>query len=172
MGSLQRFWKQTCYPITLWLGSEIYFWRWGKNFRRFGRGVFGPYFAGTLHQWPKGRCFPWRNEKNELAAWSGKFEIYRQPLQGDPEKQEETSERRFLFSDTDRTQTCNLLIRSQMLYSIKLRRRIANANVGQCWLTDSYSSEFCRWFSLFRAVARRGLHVGLHNRANSMLVKQ
>ena len=77
-----------------------------------------------------------------------------------------------LFCDADRTQTCNLLIRSQMLYSIKLRRRIANANVGQCWLTDSYSSEFCRWFSLFRAVARRGLHVGLHNRANSMLVKQ
>ena len=33
--------------------------------------------------------------------------------------------------DTDRTQTCNLLIRSQMLYSIKLRCRIANANVGQ-----------------------------------------
>ena len=34
-----------------------------------------------------------------------------------------------LFCDADRTQTCNLLIRSQMLYSIKLRRRIANANV-------------------------------------------
>ena len=33
--------------------------------------------------------------------------------------------------DTDRTQTCNLLIRSQMLYSIKLRCRIANANVGR-----------------------------------------
>ena len=74
--------------------------------------------------------------------------------------------------DTDRTQTCNLLIRSQMLYSIKLRCRIAIANVGQCWLTDSYGSEFCRLISLFRAVARRGLHVGLHNRANSMLVKQ
>ena len=34
--------------------------------------------------------------------------------------------------DADRTQTCNLLIRSQMLYSIKLRRLsfIASANVG------------------------------------------
>ena len=33
--------------------------------------------------------------------------------------------------DTDRTQTCNLLIRSQMLYSIKLRCRIAGANIWQ-----------------------------------------
>ena len=49
-----------------------------------------------------------------------------------PEKQEGTSERCSLFSDTDRTQTCNLLIRSQMLYSIKLRRLsfIASANVA------------------------------------------
>ena len=36
-----------------------------------------------------------------------------------------------LFCDADRTQTCNLLIRSQMLYSIKLRCRIANANIWQ-----------------------------------------
>ena len=36
-----------------------------------------------------------------------------------------------LLRDADRTQTCNLLIRSQMLYSIKLRRLsfIASANV-------------------------------------------
>ncbi len=32
--------------------------------------------------------------------------------------------------DTARTQTWNLLIRSQMLYSIKLRCRIASANIG------------------------------------------
>ena len=71
-------------------------------------------------------------KKNEPAAWSGKFEICRQSLQGDPEKQEETSFERSLFSDADRTQTCNLLIRSQMLYSIKLRRLslIASANVA------------------------------------------
>ena len=44
-------------------------------------------------------------------------------------------------SDADRTQTCNLLIRSQMLYSIKLRRLslIASANVGQI-------SELCKYF--------------------------
>ena len=41
--------------------------------------------------------------------------------------------------DTDRTQTCNLLIRSQMLYSIKLRCRIAIANVGRKW-------ELCKLF--------------------------
>ena len=35
-----------------------------------------------------------------------------------------------LSSDSDRTQTCNLLIRSQMLYSIKLRNhRICGANI-------------------------------------------
>ena len=37
-----------------------------------------------------------------------------------------------LLCDADRTQTCNPLIRSQMLYSIKLRRLslIASANVA------------------------------------------
>ncbi len=30
-----------------------------------------------------------------------------------------------LFSDSDRIQTCNLLIRSQMLYSVELRSRYA-----------------------------------------------
>ena len=76
-----------------------------------------------------------------------------------------------LFCDADRTQTCNLLIRSQMLYSIKLRCRIANANVGQCWLTDSYGREFCRWFSLFRAVTRRGLNIGLNISGDSFFPK-
>ena len=28
------------------------------------------------------------------------------------------------FSDSDRIQTCNLLIRSQMLYSVELRSRL------------------------------------------------
>ena len=36
----------------------------------------------------------------------------------------EVSQMRFL-SDSYRTQTCNLLIRSQMLYSIELRSRLA-----------------------------------------------
>ena len=76
--------------------------------------------------------------------------------------------RRSAFSDdADRTQTCNLLIRSQMLYSIKLRRHsfIASANVG--WLTDSYKSCFGRQSPVFCATVSFGLHVGLHN-----LVKQ
>ena len=30
----------------------------------------------------------------------------------------------FLFGDPDRIQTCNLLIRSQMLYSVELRDRV------------------------------------------------
>ena len=30
----------------------------------------------------------------------------------------------FLFRDPDRIQTCNLLIRSQMLYSVELRDRL------------------------------------------------
>jgi hypothetical protein len=46
-------------------------------------------------------------------------------------KQQREKHLPFPLCDTDRTQTCNLLIRSQMLYSIKLRCRIANANVGQ-----------------------------------------
>ncbi len=36
----------------------------------------------------------------------------------------------FLKSDSDRIQTCNLLIRSQMLYSVELRSRFA---VGDCY---------------------------------------
>ena len=38
-------------------------------------------------------------------------------------------DRRSKTCDSDRTQTCNLLIRSQMLYSIKLRSRFAIANI-------------------------------------------
>ena len=58
-------------------------------------------------------------------------------------------------SDTDRTQTCNLLIRSQMLYSIKLRCRIASANVGRklelCKLFDEKNQKKCtRIFSKSR----------------------
>ena len=69
--------------------------------------------------------------------------------------------------DADRTQTCNLLIRSQMLYSIKLRRLsfIASANVG--WQTDSYDDWPVWSLPVFCAVVSFGLHVGLHN-----LVKQ
>ena len=75
-------------------------------------------------------------------------------------------------SDADRTQTCNLLIRSQMLYSIKLRRLsfIASANVG--WLTGGYKNWLVRLSLVFRAAVSFGLHVGLHNRVNPMLVKQ
>ncbi len=41
--------------------------------------------------------------------------------------------------DSDRTQTCNLLIRSQMLYSIKLRSRFASANIV-------YFCALCKFF--------------------------
>ncbi len=39
---------------------------------------------------------------------------------------------RFTFSDSDRIQTCNRLIRSQVLYSVELRSHllIASANIG------------------------------------------
>ena len=33
-----------------------------------------------------------------------------------------------LFCDSDRIQTCNLLIRSQMLYSVELRSRYVKAD--------------------------------------------
>ena len=44
------------------------------------------------------------------------------------------------FSDADRTQTCNLLIRSQMLYSIKLRRLslIASAKIERIFILCKY----------------------------------
>ncbi len=43
-------------------------------------------------------------------------------------------------SDADRTQTCNLLIRSQMLYSIKLRRLslIASAKIERIFILCKY----------------------------------
>ena len=46
------------------------------------------------------------------------------------------------FCDSDRIQTCNLLIRSQVLYSVKLRSHslIASANVG-------YFSGLCKFFA-------------------------
>ena len=34
-----------------------------------------------------------------------------------------------IFSDSDRIQTCNLLIRSQMLYSVEPRSRFVSANI-------------------------------------------
>ena len=34
------------------------------------------------------------------------------------------------FCDSDRIQTCNLLIRSQMLYSVELQSRIAGAKIS------------------------------------------
>ena len=46
----------------------------------------------------------------------------------------QTSRMRF-YSDSDRIQTCNLLIRSQMLYSVELRSRyfqLANLVVLNC----------------------------------------
>ncbi len=44
------------------------------------------------------------------------------------------------FCDADRTQTCNLLIRSQMLYSIKLRRLslIASAKIERIFILCKY----------------------------------
>ena len=35
-----------------------------------------------------------------------------------------TNQSSSIFSDSDRIQTCNLLIRSQMLYSVELRSRL------------------------------------------------
>ncbi len=35
-----------------------------------------------------------------------------------------------LLSDSYRIQTCNLLIRSQMLYSVELRSRFVSAKLG------------------------------------------
>ena len=47
------------------------------------------------------------------------------------------------FCDSDRIQTCNLLIRSQVLYSVKLRSHslIASANVG-------HFSGLCKFFRI------------------------
>ncbi len=53
--------------------------------------------------------------------------------------------------DADRTQTCNLLIRSQMLYSIKLRRRIVSANI----------TRFCKLCNFFLAFLLGLLEVSL-----------
>ena len=55
----------------------------------------------------------------------------------------ERSDRNLLkIRDSDRIQTCNLLIRSQVLYSVKLRSHslIASANVG-------YFSGLCKFFA-------------------------
>ena len=53
-------------------------------------------------------------------------------------------------SDSDRIQTCNLLIRSQVLYSVKLRSRFATANIDEIlqprkFLTEK--SSFRRFFN-------------------------
>ena len=47
-----------------------------------------------------------------------------------------------LLSDADRTQTCNLLIRSQMLYSIKLRRHSFIASANEIRITQINSEDF------------------------------
>ena len=47
-----------------------------------------------------------------------------------------------LLRDADRTQTCNLLIRSQMLYSIKLRRLSFIASANEIRITQINSEEF------------------------------
>ena len=61
-----------------------------------------------------------------------------------PHKKQKKSEDYFhnlpIFSDSDRIQTCNRLIRSQVLYSVELRSRIASANVGQI-------SDTCKYFA-------------------------
>ena len=58
-------------------------------------------------------------------------------------KKRSRSDRNLLkIRDSDRIQTCNLLIRSQVLYSVKLRSHslIASANVG-------YFSGLCKFFA-------------------------
>ena len=60
----------------------------------------------------------------------------------------EKGEDRLVFpspSDTNRTQTCNLLIRSQMLYSIKLWCQsfcFASAKIGHFLRTTKYFANF------------------------------
>ncbi len=56
-----------------------------------------------------------------------------------------------IFSDSDRIQTCNRLIRSQVLYSVELRSRIASANVGQI-------SDTCKYFA--KKIVRRPIFYG------------
>ena len=48
------------------------------------------------------------------------------------------------ISDSDRIQTCNLLIRSQVLYSVKLRNPFAGANI---WQKNRYTKFFRNFFS-------------------------
>ena len=51
---------------------------------------------------------------------------------------------RLVFSDSDRIQTCNRLIRSQVLYSVELRSHflIASANVGQKFFLCKFLSHY------------------------------
>ena len=51
---------------------------------------------------------------------------------------------RFTFSDSDRIQTCNRLIRSQVLYSVELRSHllIASANIGYFFVLCKYFVKF------------------------------
>ena len=46
------------------------------------------------------------------------------------------------FSDSDRIQTCNLLIRSQMLYSVEPRSRFEGANIQTFLLKGAGISNF------------------------------
>ena len=51
----------------------------------------------------------------------------------------------FCFCDSDRIQTCNLLIRSQMLYSVELRSRyfsFASAKVYTILLSRKFLGNF------------------------------
>lgn len=45
--------------------------------------------------------------------------------------------------DSDRVQTCNLLIRSQGLYSVELRSLIAGANIRVILIMPNYRLFFC-----------------------------
>ena len=51
---------------------------------------------------------------------------------------------RFIFSDSDRIQTCNRLIRSQVLYSVELRSHflIASANIERFFLLCKFLQQY------------------------------
>ena len=87
--------------------------------RRYGRIPYGFYGRTEIFPGVSRREVQGGERENRQLRYGRAAENKKRPV----EKQVAA-----LFCDADRTQTCNLLIRSQMLYSIKLRRRIANAN--------------------------------------------
>ena len=56
-----------------------------------------------------------------------------------------------MLCDSYRIQTCNLLIRSQMLYSVELRSRAGLCLICECKVTTFFSilQIFCKIFSHF-----------------------